>query len=402
MPSFTTTLLRLERFLFGGLPERVRYNTRFDLAGALAYGAFFSASLAFMPVVLRRLGASTTELALYVTLTYVGQLLSPLSLSLLRRMSPMTFATVVWALGRAILVFGLFVNEAPWLLVLAGIFWIAEALPGPAYSQIMQQSYPPAFRGRAMSGVRIGTTVAVLLLTPFAGQMLDRFGHQLLLGIASFFGVLSIILFAYMRPIVPAGPPPTGFSLPTLFRLLRGDRRFALYLGTLIVYGFGAVMPLALYPVVQVNRLQLSYTQVGYLAVTQSLFWLLGYLFWGRLLDRRGAAWVLRIGILLAAIIPFTYIWAHSAWFLLPAFIAQGLLQGAFELGVTNISIELADNGRVLEYTALQTAAIGFRGMLAPFLGAALLQIGLPEPFFLGLCVLLILVAVVMMGAVRR
>jgi hypothetical protein len=41
VPSFIYTLLRLERFLFGGLPERVRRNTRFDLAGALAYGVFF-------------------------------------------------------------------------------------------------------------------------------------------------------------------------------------------------------------------------------------------------------------------------------------------------------------------------------------------------------------------------
>jgi MFS family permease len=401
VPSFTYMLLRLERFLFGGLPERVRRNTRFDLAGALAYGVFFSASLAFLPVVLRRLGASTTQLALYVTLTYVGQLLAPLSLSVLRRIPAMTFATTVWAIGRAVLVVGLFVNDANWLLVLAGIFWIAEALPGPAYSQIMQQSYPPAFRGRAMSGVRIGMTVTLLLLMPFAGQMLDRYGHQLLLGIAALFGVISTLLFAYMRPIIPSKLPTVGFSLPTLMRLLRGDGRFRLYLTALVVYGFGAVMPLALYPVIQVSRLQLSYSQVGYLALTQSLFWLIGYLFWGRLLDKRGAAWVLRIGILLAAIIPFTYIWAHDAWVLLPAFIAQGLLQGAFELGVTNISIELAEHDRVLEYTALQTAAIGLRGMVAPFLGAALLQVGLPEHLFLGLCVALILVAVVMMGNIR-
>ena len=43
-----------------------------------------------------------------------------------------------------------------------------------------------------------------------------------------------------------------------------------------------------LYPLVQVDRLQLSYSQIGLLGLVESLTWCLSYLLWGRTIDRRG------------------------------------------------------------------------------------------------------------------
>jgi MFS family permease len=401
MLSFLRLLERFERAMFGRLPEAVRFNARVELAASVLYGAFFAASLAFLPVVLRRLGADASQLALYITLTYVGNLLSPLSLLLLRKRSALDVTTIVWGIGRSIFALGIFVTQPNMLLGIAGLFWIAEMLPGPAYSQIVRQCYPSAYRGRAMSGTRVGMTIAVLVLTPLAGQLLDIYGHQLLLAGAAFLGVLSLIVFAYLRPIEPAGPPPAALSLKRMLAIVRLDRRFTIYLLAMTVYGLGGVMPMALYPIVQVSRLQLSYSQIGLLALVQSLFWLIGYFFWGRLLDRQGSVWVLRIAMILAAVVPFTYIWANTALLLVPAFVAQGLLQGAFELGATNTAIDLAVDGQVLEYSAIQTATIGLRGMLAPFIGAALIQIGITESWLFTGCVTLILAAVLMMGLVQ-
>jgi DHA1 family inner membrane transport protein len=393
--------LRLERALFGRLPEDVRYNTRVELFASLAYGAFFAASIAFLPAILRRLGASTTQLALYITLTYLGQLLAPLSLTLLRGRRAMDFATIIWGIGRGSLVLALLIAYPEGLLLLAALLWIGETLPSPAYAQIIQQIYPPAFRGRAMSGVRVGMSVGVLILTPLAGLLIDRFGHQVLLPTAGFFGVLATVIFAYLRPVVQASPAAAALSAGGLLRLLSADRRFTQYLAAMTVYGLGGVMALPLYPVVQVSRLQLSYAQIGYLALVQSLFWLAGFIFWGRVLDKRGPVWVVRVAMLLGAAVPFCYIWATNIWLLLPAFMFQGLLQGAFDLGATNTAIELAEPGRVMEYTALQTAVLGLRGMIAPFLGAALLSAGLPDTWVFALCTLLVLAGAAMLSGIR-
>jgi MFS family permease len=186
-----------------------------------------------------------------------------------------------------------------------------------------------------------------------------------------------------------------------MLQIVRQDRTFLMYLATMVVYGLGGVMALPLYPIVQVSHLQLSYTQIGYLGLIQSAFWLAGFAFWGRLLDQRGPIWLLRVAMLLAAVVPFMYSVASNVWLLIPAFVAQGLLQGAFELGATNAGIGLARQGRVLEYTALQTATMGLRGMIAPFIGAALLGAGMPLAWVFVISTVLVLVSFVMLHTLR-
>jgi MFS family permease len=310
---------RIERALVGRLPGDVRENVRIELWASVAYGAFFAACLGFLPVVLRRLGATTDQLAIYVMLNYVGLIFSPASMAILRRVTPMRLASVCWGIGRGAFLLAFVATGAEWLLLLTAIFWILESLPSPAYSRIMQQGYPREFRGRAMAGIRIGMALTVLLLTPLAGWLLDLFGHQALFPIAGFFGVASVFIFRRMQlrdtPEEPQSPPALGELLP----ILRRNRSFAIFLIALTVYGFGAVMPVPLYPVVQVSRLGLSYSEIGALGLVQSLFWLIGFFFWGRALDARGALWVLRLSVVCAAVVPFTYIWAGSVWLLLPA-----------------------------------------------------------------------------------
>ena len=390
-----------ERRLIGAYPENVRANIRIELLASFWYGLFFAASLTFFPVILRRLGATPFELALYVVFSYIGQTLSPLSLMLLRRVAPIRFSVIAWSFGRGVLVFGALSSNTSWLLALAALFWIAEALPSPAYARIMQQIYPPRHRGRAMSTVRIGVAIVVLIATPIAGWALDQAGHPPLFALAAIFGVVSSLIFSRVRPIDGAAEPESPPALRALLPIVRHDRRFALYLLVPTIYGFGAVMALPLYPVVQVTKLQLSYTTIGYLNLVQSLCWLAGFFVWGRLLDRYGPLWVLRLSILMAAFVPLTYIWAGHAWMLLPAFICQGLMQGGFELGITTGAIDLAKRGHVMEYTALQTATIGVRGMLAPLMGAALLGAGASETLVLGLAVGLVAGSWVLLGAVR-
>lgn len=402
MQSFPLLILRrLERLLIGSYPEPVRANVRVELFASFWYGLFFAASLTFFPVILRRLGATSFELALYVIFSYIGQTLSPLSLALLRRTSPLRFSIIAWSFGRGLLLCGALLTEAPWLLALAALFWIAEALPSPAYAHIIQQIYPPRYRGRAMSAVRIGVALVVLVATPIAGWALDQVGHQPLFALAAIFGVASSLVFSRIRPVDGAAEPASQPALRALLPIVRRDRRFVLYLLVLTIYGLGAVMALPLYPIVQVSRLQLSYTTIGYLSLVQSIFWLAGFFVWGRLLDRYGPLWVLRLSILLAAFVPLTYVWAGNAWMLLPAFICQGLMQGGFELGITTGVIDLAERGHVMEYTALQAATIGVRGMLAPLLGALLLGAGMSETLVLGIAVGLVALSWVMLGAVR-
>jgi predicted MFS family arabinose efflux permease len=374
-----TITRRLELALTGRLPADVRRNLWIETTAAIAYGIFFAAALSFMPVVLRRLGASATLLAIYTAQTYLGSVLSTVGVLMMRRREPLTFVTACWLLARSLLLPTFLIAQAGWLLALTALVWLLEAFPSPAYARVVQAIYPARYRGRALAVVRIGMVLAILLVTPLAGLGLDHFGYQVLFPIAGLVGILATLIFSRLRMDVHALPPQQARSLGGIWRILGQNRRFAFYLFGFAVYGMGFLIGVPLFAIVQVDRLQLSYTTIGYLGLAQSLFWLLGNMFWGRLVDRRGGLWVLRANVAIAALVPLTYIWAFDAWTLLPAFVAHGIISAGVDLGLISTGIELADPESVAEYSALQATIIGLRGMLAPFVGVALLGLGLPD-----------------------
>lgn len=371
----------------------VRRNATLDLWGAVAYGLFFGAALQFIPVVLRNQGASTEMLALYTSQTYLGSILTSFSIVLMRRRRTKSFAVACWYAARSIFLVVGFVKGVPWLVLLFGVFWFLEVFPSPAYTRILQVIYPEEIRGKILSLVRLGMAVAVIAITPLAGWALDTWGYQLLFPLAGVMGILSTALFN--RIDVNEGPLPIRQTktLAGLVEIVRTNRPFALHLLSFTVYGLGALLGFALYPVVQVDRLHLSYTEIGLLGLAQSVFWLLGFLYWGGAVDKHGGLWVMRVNLLIAFFVPFSYIWATNGWMLLPAFIAQGIISAGVDLGLINTSISLAEPDKVVEYAAVQATVIGVRGMITPFIGAWLLRVGVADTVIFGVGSLLILVA---------
>jgi hypothetical protein len=181
---------------------------------------------------------------------------------------------------------------------------------------------------------------------------------------------------------------------------LRDDKRFALYLRSFAFYGTGTLMSWTVYPLVQVDRLHLSYSDLGLLGLAQSLCWLAGYIFWGRVVDQRGGVFVMRMNCLFAMLAPFSYIWATSGWMLLPAFMVQGFINAGWDMGLINAGIQLADPERVTEYAAVQGTVVGVRGMIVPYFSVILLAIGLPITVIFIISIALMAIAWVMFGAV--
>ena len=104
-----------------------------------------------------------------------------------------------------------------------------------------------------------------------------------------------------------------------------------------------------------------------------------GLVIWGQAMDRKGALWLLRAAYLISAIPPIAFLLADSGWWLLPAYLGQGLAAGAVDLGFTSASIDFADPDHVYEYAALQRTVIGIRGLIGPFLGVWLSHLGAPR-----------------------
>ena len=280
-------LLSLESWLVGPLRPDARHNIRVEIGWAAAYGVFATA-LAFVPVVLRQLGAPAGWLAFYSSSTYFGSVASWAGLAFFRPGQVKRRMTAMWLVSRGLLVLVALVSGYPGLLLLVAVFWLLEGLPSPAYTAIVQRVYPVEDRGRVMSVTRVAMALPMLALGPVAGWLLDSAGYRVLFPLAGLVGMLGALIFSRLRVDetalqVRVSGAPTG-----LRRLFAQDRRFTLYLVGVLLFGLGSLIPVAIVPIVQVDRLRLSYTAIGWLNLSMAVSRTVSYVFWGRMTDRWG------------------------------------------------------------------------------------------------------------------
>jgi len=397
---------RVELALSGPLPAEVRRNMRIELIASLFFGPFY-AVLLYIPVILQRMNATSQQVALYQSESYLGFLLSAFSVMILPRRRILLFLAVIWTIGRAAFLLTPLVPTVSGILVLALLYWLSDSFPSPGYVRVIQQVYPADVRARVMGVVRFGMAGGMLAATPVAGWLLDAVGYTVLLPLAGAFGVIAALVFTRLRipkqadDVVQAEAPPRMSPL-ALLGLLRRNTPFAVFLLSVTAFGFAGLIPVAFYPAVLVDRLQLSYTAVGYLSLAQSIVWMIGYPLWGRWLNRIGTVGALRIIYLLLILYPVCHWFAPNAWWLLPAYIASGIASAGIDLAFTNTAINLAEPDRVAEYSALQQTVIGFRGIIGPLLGVQLNQLGIPMEVIFVLSISLYVLAALLTLGIRH
>ncbi len=394
------TVIWVETALAGSLSPSVRRVMHIELSMSLAHGVFYALIIPFTQVVLRRLGASVDMLALYTALLFVGSVFTSFSIVLMRRRRTINIIVFCWLLGRSLFLLTAFVTGAVQLMAIGVVFGLLEAFVVPAYTRVIQKIYPESGRGKVMSTVRMGRVSVILLVTPLAGWALDRVGYQVLFPIGALFGILATYLFTRIDLDEGELPPRQTKTFSDLWQIVRGDRNFAIYLLSYSLFGLGGLLSWPLFPVVQVDRLQLSYSEIGLLGLVESITWFLSYLLWGRTIDKRGGLFVVRAISAISIVTPLTYMSAQSLWMLMPSAVARGLGMAGFELGRISAGIQLADPERVTEYAAIQSTVVGLRGMVAPVITVGLLRLGAPHSAVFLLSVFFLVLGWVMFGRV--
>jgi MFS family permease len=303
--------------------------------------------------------------------------------------------------SRGTLLLVAFITSDMGLLALAAVFWLMDGLPSPVYAAIIQSIYPIEHRGKVLAIVRLGISLPTLILAPVAGWMLDRLGYRVLFPIAGVFGILGALIFSRLKVNEALVLSRQTRMASSMGQILRSDRRFGVYLLSLVLFGLGSLVPSALVPLIQVDRLHLTYAHLGWLNLVLSLTRFLGYFYWGRRIDRLGGVQSLQIMFLINAVYLIPYLWASQGWMLVPSFIATGLVNAGIDLAFIAAVIQLADPRRVLEYAALQATVVGLRGIIGPFIGVGLLRLGLTQSAIFTIAIGLTLLAVLLLNQLR-
>jgi MFS family permease len=361
------------------LPARVRRNFRIDLFSALGAGAFVSVLVAFMPVIVRRMGGSTTDVAIIVAGPFIGMLLSPIFAYLLAHLPVVRVVAGAATLSRAVFLVSILVAATPFALaVTTAVFWIIAVSNIAAYTALMQGIYPDRERAFAMGNVRVGASVAGIAAAALAGSFIDVVPAQWVFAAAALVGLPCAAAFFAIRYNGPATTPPRR-PARVIARDVWADHRYRKMLLAFTIFGTGNLMNFAVFPIMLVDHFDASSSFVGTLAIVQSATLIVAYPVFGRLIDRGSTLRLTLIATLLTLLVPIGYLVAPSALALLPVAVITGIVVASGELtGFTNI-VHLAPPGRIGEYAAANAFLLGVRGTAAPFAAAALLGMVPPQ-----------------------
>ena len=394
--------------LWPGLSKPVRHALRWDATAGVLGGLFSGALFPFLGVIARRdLHASAYLIALLSASGAVGNLFNPVIAHHIRGRAKLPHA--VWPL---------FVGRSFYLLMLMPLASIApiyvsvcflanafSALSSPAYAAVIRDAYPAERRGRLMGLVRVLAVAGAMVGALVGGSVLERVSFRLVFPAAAVLGLLATAAFS--RIGVRAAPEDPGVArLPFWddYKAVRADRAFSLYSTCFYLYGLGNLIMGPVIPVFQVDELRITPQWVGYLATMASAFSILGYLYWGRVLDRHGPFRLMLMVISVIAVVPVTYLFAHQVPVLLIAAAAGGFAMAGGDLGYVNAALHFGARDAAVAYAGMFAFWQACRGIPGPFAGAALTNLVGPRPVFLLALALWVTSAAILVrrGGLRR
>lgn len=387
----TAIALASARMPLAHSPEIVRRNFRIDVFSAICAGIYVSVLVAFMPVVVRRMGGSTFDVALVVAGPFIGHLLSPLGIYLLSGLPPVRVVASVQTTARAIFLAGALVATTPLMLAMTTLaFWVVTIANIAAYTTVMAAIYPGGERAQAMGKVRIGAAVAGIASAAVAGIAIDAVPAQLVFATVALISLPGGIAFFWIRDerrteVAQRRP------MHHIAREVWSDRRYRRLLIANTVFGLGNLMNGTVVPLMLVDQFDAPNAFVGGMAALSALTSVGAYLVWGRLIDRGSSLQLSAYNAALLLAVPLTYLVAPSYWFLVPLAVLLGIVNASFEITFHTNVVQAAPPGRVLDYATAQSFILGIRGTIAPFLASFLL--GIVEPRVVLLVILTFMLA---------
>ena len=384
------------------MPSRVRRNFRIDVFSAICAGTFVSVLVAFMPVVVRRMGGTPTDVAIVVGAPFVGHLLAPFFTYLLAHLPPVRVVAGTSTLARLLFLAGVLLATTPLMLALTTVaFWVVTISNVAAYTALMRGIYPDRERAHVMGKVRVGASLAGIVSAALAGLYIDLVAAQLVFAAAALLSLPGSIAFFRIEHTSHGG---FGTRRPAreIARGVWADRRYRRLMLSFLIFGWGNLMNFAVFPIMLVDHFDAPNTFIGILSAAQSATMIVAYVVVGRLIDRGSSLRQTFIGTLLILLVPLGYLVAPTYWLLLPIAVVAGIAQASGELTYHTNIVQMAPPDRIAEYAAAQSLLLGIRGTLAPFAASALL--GIFSVQFVLAVGLAFMVAgtIVMFGAVRE
>ena len=350
-------------------------NLALDTVASIGVGVTVALVTTLLPTIARRGGLEPIGLAALAAAPFIANLLGAFAGQVGPR-SRRQLALIRAAGAGSLLVLAVFAN-APVMIAVSIVFWLSLSLSGPYYLRLWGTMYPPRILGRVVGFLGSGRAAAAAIAALAGGLLADRLGGETAVALAGLVGLGCAVAYAGLRS--PDTERPPSFSPRDSFRVLRTSTilsRIALAQG---FYGGGLIAALPLYAIVNVDRLDLSLSDVGIIGILTAAATTFSFLLWGAVSDRFGPLVAMRLGSGLGLAALVAYALAPDVTVLWIAAVAAGAGSASIDVGIASVVSDHTSLASRAAAMAGWNAITGARGIVAAFAMSILLQVGIVD-----------------------
>ena len=398
-----------------GRPARptstIRHNFIYTTLEGMATNTAFGLVNPFLGVYAIALGASSLLVALLTAVPALANALVFLpAASLVERRKARLPVVLLWAGLHRLLYVALALvpflpvlqtGKAAVLVAIVTLMSVPGAISGVAWTAMVGDMFPENRRGEVFGLRNMYIGLTSVLGTLAAGYLLDSVdfpaNYLLLFMTAACFGGLGIAFMSRMREVAPPEKPGQEASQGLISRVrdLLTDKeyvhKFKFFSLSCFMLWFGFGFTAAMWPICHVEVLSLSNATIGAFATLAGIATVVGSVYWGKVVSRRGNRIVLLICMAGMALFPAAYMLSRSVSYLYGMQLISGFCMGGINLAVFNLALAYAKPGRSASAVAVFNMLINVATFVAPFLGDAFYRMfGIQLTFYAGTCVRLV------------
>lgn len=363
------------------MPPRVWWNVRVDFVASLFFSLFNVVMNQFYIVFAIQQGASNLQVGILSAAPAIGLIFSPIWASWIERSDrPKPFTIIPNMIGRSLLLLPAFFPDPNVYVVTAVIFQLLMGIQAPAYAALVSRIYPSSLRGRLMGYVRVGMGMLMIPLAYMVGSWADAMGPRGPLIAAAIAGFVSVSIFNSIKVAKQGSTRSKALQevakvgrkqqFLEQWQLIKSNRLLVFFLLGTTFSGFGNMISVPLYQIIQVDVLQLTNVEIGYARVSYYVALLLTFWLGGIMIDRLDIKYTLMAGIGAYAVVPMLYsLWGTYSAVLLGNAI-QGIGEAIWDIGILAFIFRIAP-GREAVVFGIHLMAFGIRGSIGPILGTS-------------------------------
>jgi MFS family permease len=330
--------------------------------GLLSASQSLGAMVAFYPgAIVGRRGTSRRWMVVF----YAG-ILGRLML-LLTALTALTALTVAFAGGQVALYL---------VITLMTVRAFLSNFVAPAWTSLAADIIPPGFRARYMASRNFAINLALLTVTPLGGLLLDWMGFPggYVAALLASFALGMCATVAYARiPEPPARPRPARPVRSNPAAVLC-DGNFRLFLLATFSLQFATMIAGPFFNVYLKENLRASNFEVGWLTTASAVAGIVGQLYFGDLMARRGGLWLTRMSLIILPALPILWAFLTRPWMVLAPNLLGGCMWAAFNLANFQLLLEFTKEEDREEYVAVFQTCVFAALFLAPFAGGLIIE----------------------------